>query len=710
MSEKFMPSSRGKTGTKKVNEWFKESLIPSIGKMGNQRHLGAIRDSFGTMIPLIIAGSIGVLVNAIIFGGAGSGYVSVLGLIAKAVNPDMSWESIGSNLIGNLETGWGQTSRIMGFAFGSISTVTVGMMSIWFSFLFGYYIAVSRGFSNPIIAGMVSTASFILAGMGEITFFMDAKGLITAIIFGLISTELFIKLSSVRALNIKLPDGVPPAVGKSFAVFLPVVITFAVIAGINIIVFAPAIVLKDLYVQTGKFQTITGDDVNKLLEAIRNANIAIPEFEKYADLLAKLQASAIDANSFKAFIEGLNGTDKSVVASFIAIVNGSTSLGNAAGNIVQIASSSNIKLTLVNDQLIVSLSWQAIQLTYQQFGMGAAIYQFITSWFITFATGDGALGLAIVFVLFVGIFWFFGIHGSNLMAGIFEPIFWMVLGINSAIVAQAGSYEIAAATGSMGVFTKPFFDAYMYVGGSGATLGLLTMTLAFSKRQELKEVAKYATPAGVFQINEPAIFGYPIILNPVYAIPFIFAPIANLMVGWIFSPAVLGFVNYSTVAAPWTAPWFVTAVITSLDIRALIPAIIVFGLDMLIYLPFVLLDNKLYFKKLKLNNPDQYDVEMKYFNDPEYRFNYDTNRKVEGLKNKGELAIADAMEINAFWKKRMTDAEKLEMRKQESMNKALEKQKIYNEKAQALEKKRALKAQMLKPKWDEHKAKKANKN
>jgi PTS system cellobiose-specific IIC component len=91
-------------------------------------------------------------------------------------------------------------------------------------------------------------------------------------------------------------------------------------------------------------------------------------------------------------------------------------------------------------------------------------------------------------------------------------------------------YPNAVNTGSLGIFTKPFFDSYMYIGGSGATLGLLVATFAVSKRRDLKEIAKYATPAGVFQINEPTIFGYPLILNPVYVTPFIIAPIANLMV------------------------------------------------------------------------------------------------------------------------------------------------------------------------------------
>ncbi|AVN61294.1 PTS cellobiose IIC subunit [Mesoplasma florum] len=698
-------NARQNNSEKNFKIWFQETLVPSVAKVGNQRHLGAIRDSFGTMIPLIIAGSIGILINAIIFGGAGSGYVSLLGLIAKASNSGASWDEIGA-MIGSTENGWGQTSKIMGLAFGHINTVTVGMMSVWFSFLFGYYIAVSRGFSNPIIAGMVSTAALFLAAMGEVSFFMDAKGLISAIIFGLLATELFIKLSSVRALNIKLPDGVPPAVGKSFAVFLPVVITLGTVGALNIVVLAPAIVTNNLYVQSGQYSTLTNvADFAKIKEFLISYT-ATGEFADHGDLINEMKNHLTDLSSFKTYIDGLSTHDNSIIASLIIQSQGVV-IANVAGGLVGYDSSSTIKITVLDNGGVISLGWQAVTLTSTQFGMAAAIYQFITSWFISFATGDGALGLAIVFVIFVGVFWFFGIHGSNLMAGIFEPIFWMVLGVNTAIIAQAGSYEAAAATGQMGVFTKPFFDAYMYVGGSGATLGLLITTLAFSKRQELKEVAKYATPAGVFQINEPTIFGYPIILNPVYALPFIFAPIANIFVGWIFSPAVLNFVNYSYVAAPWTAPWFVTAVITSLDAKALVPALIVFGMDLLIYIPFVLLDNKLYFKKLKENNIEQYEKEMKYFNDAEYKFSVDTEKKYESLISKGEISLMNAIEVNTFWSKRMTDTEKLELRQKENLSKAKEKQIKYTEKANDFKAKRQNKAAQLKPKWDAKKQQKA---
>lgn len=696
--------------------WFQEKFIPNVAKIGNQRHLGAIRDSFGTMIPLIIAGSIGILINAIIFGGAGSGYVSLLGLIAKMAHPSTAWSDLNEMVLS--QGGWSQTTQIMGYTFGIINTVTVGMMAIWFSFLFGYYIAISRGFQNPLVAGLVSGAAFMLASLGEVTFFMGAQGLITAIIFGIIATESFIKLSSVRALNIKLPEGVPPAVGKSFAVFLPACLTLGMVALINVIVLAPAIVTGNLNVDQNTYIVLgavkKGDA--KIFADLFGNNYAVADFinnnakfSGYEALLGQIfeKLNTGSQADFVNFYNNLTGKEQAVAATALTTLLGSAGAGNGISVI-----DANAKIVFIFDEMsgnyIATISWMTIALGPEKFGMGAAIYKFFTSWFIGFATGNGGIGLAVLFVFGVSFFWFFGIHGSNLMAGIFEPIWWMILGINTALVTSMG-YDAAVATGNMGVFTKPFFDSYMYVGGSGATLGLLLLTLSFSKRRELKEVAKYATPAGVFQINEPTIFGYPLILNPVYVIPFIITPIVNLFIGWIFSPDVLNFVKYSYVATPWTAPWFVGAMITSLDIKALLPAFIIFGVDLMFYLPFVLLDNRIYFKKLKMENPEQYDEEMKYYNDPEYRWNVDTEAKVNGKINKAELVIAHAEEVNEFWSKKMTDQIKLEMRQKEIMDKATVKEKEYLEQGKAIQAKRDAKLPELKVKWEKKKAERISK-
>ncbi|AKX33965.1 PTS system, cellobiose-specific IIC component [Spiroplasma litorale] len=685
--KKFTPNEKSRVKEKLgFKQWFKIKFIPAMARVGNQRHLAAIRDSFGTMIPLIIAGSIGVLINAIIFGGAGSGYVSLLGLFAKAAHSDYTWEEIG-NLInsgvakdGSELLGWYQTSKICGLAFGHMNTVTVGMMSIYFSFLFGYYISLGKGFKSPIIAGMVSTAAFMLGSLGEVAFFMDAKGLIGAIVFGIAATELFMWLSSLRMLNIKLPDSVPPAVGKSFAVFLPVTFTLFAVGGVNLIVLAVAIVKGNVYV-TGNNQVPGLSNVNEidsLLASIKGMgaeNIAknlgglkLEDNQWINDLLNNL-----DRNTFAQWYNN----QSSEVQSYVAVLVMTTGYNSSGASMVSgisafnnLASGNILNFGMDGDSIrVLTGSYIGNNLGPTQFGLSAAIYQFITSWFIGFATGKGGLGLGIAFMILVGFFWFFGVHGSNIMGGIFEPIFLMVLGINSALVTSLG-YDAAAASGSMGVFAKPFFDGYAYVGGSGATLGLLIMTFCFSKRRELKEIAKYSTPAGVFQINEPVIFGYPMVLNVVYVVPFIFTPVLNLLVGWIFSPDVLGFVKYSYVAAPWTAPWFLTAVITSLDAKAIIPAMICFGVTITSYMPFVLLDNILYFKKLQKENPEKYEMEKRYYSDKLYRFSVNTETKYENLQNKAEYVVLNAESSNEFWAKRMVNSVKLEERKKQQIENA----------------------------------------
>ncbi|WP_338971919.1 PTS sugar transporter subunit IIC [Spiroplasma endosymbiont of Panorpa germanica] len=714
--EKFDVQKVRKKEKRTFKQWISESLVPGMAKVGNQRHLAAIRDSFGTMIPLIIAGSIGILINAIIFGGAGSGYVSLLGLICKAANPSVSWDGV-TELLGDISNGWGQASKIGGLAFGHINTVTVGMMAIYFAFLFGYFIALSRNFKSPIIAGFVSLSAFLLACMGEVTFFMGAVGLIQAILFGLLATEFFIYLSGVRALNIKLPDGVPPAVGKSFAVFLPVVITLGTVGAVNIIFLSMAIVGGGWFVNSGSYFTLTSKQFGEMFGTIDGNNIdalfadkgALQAFVEYKELLTPmLQILALE-NSLenqKAFVDtynALGAADQAVWTTAIATLQGHSNFAwlNEAAKM-------SFYLDSANGGYILSASFQTIVLGPTQFGAGAFIYKIFTAAFIGFATGSGGIGLAIAFVFFTGFFWFFGVHGSNLMAGIFEPIWWMILGINAALVTSMG-YQMAADSGQMGAFTKPFFDSYMYVGGSGATLGLLIMTFAVSKRQELREVAKYALPAGVFQINEPTIFGYPLILNPIYVAPFIFSPIVNLIIGWLFSPDVLGIVKYSYVATPWTSPWIFGAVLTSIDAMAIIPATICLGVSIIFYFPFVLIDNANYFKKLKAANIEQYNQEMRYYNDPEYRYGVITERKVSGNELKAENALNDAATVNEFWEKRMVNKEKLALAIESNNKKAKAKEEKYLQKAQEIKATRDSKVEKYKPKWDKYMEKQAAK-
>lgn len=734
-----------------AGQWFKTKMVPFIGKLGNQRHLAAIKDSFGTMIPLIIAGSIGVLINAIIFGGAGSGEVSLLGLICKA-STGKDWTSVHNLITGTAEGAdsvWNKISQICGLGFGHMNTATIGMISIYFSFLFGYYIAQAKNFQQPVMAGLVSLAAFILAVLGDLPQFSGAPGLITAIIFGILATELFIYLAGVNALKVKMPDSVPPAVGRSFAVFLPVVLTLMTVGVINIIFLAPAIATHDLFVTGAKngilnsnlwFAThtakdgwnaaaglgLSSDDAQKLLSSLKDAGINTDDLQ---NAIKNLNDFGTNLSHFALDNKGnvvVNKTDiaeynKDLEALYKALIDIQKSdayndsiqnqlvnlLFSGAGNkdIVGILPDyfTNLDLVFKNvdgkvSAFSVSSSWTIMSLDWTHFGSGAAIFQFVTSWFLGFATSKGAIGLALAFVLFVGILWFFGLHGTNILSGIFDPIWLMILAVNLDLVTQLG-YEAAAATHSMGVFAKSFFDSYVWIGAAGATLPLLIMTLSLSKRRELKEIAKYATPAGVFQINEPVIFGYPLVFNGIYAIPFIFAPFANTIIAWLFSPDVMGVVNYPYIQAPWTAPWFLGAVLSTLDAKALIPAFICFGVDIAMYLPFVLIDNSLYWKKLKKQDPEKYEIEVKYYTDPAFKWSEDTNSKFNNLIMKADMVELGGQENSNFWAKRISNPEKLKLRQDKTLEKANNRANAIREKAETIKTNREAKGNANAGRW-----------
>ncbi|MGL4383455.1 MAG: PTS transporter subunit EIIC, partial [Bacilli bacterium] len=153
---------------------------------------------------------------------------------------------------------------------------------------------------------------------------------------------------------------------------------------------------------------------------------------------------------------------------------------------------------------------------------------------------------------------------------------------------------IAVATGGQptNIITKVFFDIYVFIGGSGATLGLIIAILLISRRQEYRVAAKIGLSPGLFQINEPVIFGVPIVLNPILLIPFLLTPLVLTTVAY-FSTAI-GFAGYTQVVIPWTTPPILSAFLaTGGSIGATITALINLALSIIIYLPFVAASNRI---------------------------------------------------------------------------------------------------------------------
>lgn len=129
------------------------------------------------------------------------------------------------------------------------------------------------------------------------------------------------------------------------------------------------------------------------------------------------------------------------------------------------------------------------------------------------------------------------------------------------------------------------------MGGSGLTLGLIIAILFFSKREDSKTIAKLAAPMGVFNINEPIIFGMPIVLNPLYFIPWLLVPVVTAAIALGFTYA--GIIPPVYIQVPWIMPVGLYAFFaTGGNIMAALVALLNLGVSFIIWLPFVILANK----------------------------------------------------------------------------------------------------------------------
>lgn len=196
------------------------------------------------------------------------------------------------------------------------------------------------------------------------------------------------------------------------------------------------------------------------------------------------------------------------------------------------------------------------------------------------------------YVVFNALLWFFGVHGglalTALNSGILGP--WGME--NMATYTQYGSVDAAIAAGKTFHFwTGPMLESYIFLGGTGATLGLIIAIFIASRRADHRQVAKLALPSGLFNINEPILFGMPIIMNPLMMIPFVL--IQPILAGITLAAYSLGLIPPSTNFAPWTMPPGLGAFFNSNgSIGALILALFNLGVATMFYLPFVIISNK----------------------------------------------------------------------------------------------------------------------
>lgn len=418
-------------------------IMPAAVKVGNNRHLLAIRDALIGMIAITIIGSFAVLFNN-------------LGQIIKPYGRMMeslfgpAWTTLGSDI-------W----------FG-----TFAFMTVFAVFGISYKLARSYG-DEGFEAMLVSAACFflLLPQTGMVTLSVDgndvtggawgfisvnyfnATALFTGIAVALIATEVFVRLSRLKFLVIKMPDGVPPAVGQSFAKLIPGMFTIIIFAIFGLI-----------------FRKLSdGQILNDWLSSV---------------IVAPLQG-AVDSLPF-----------------------------------------------------------------------------------------------AILLVFLVHILWMVGLHGPNILGGITTPLFESSGIKNIDLYAQGVTDQ-----GQYGVLAGSFLDAFVYLGGSGATMGLIIAMIMVGRKRYKQMLALGGAP-GIFQINEPLLFGLPIVLNPIWLVPFVLGPVITTVISYITVSTGLVFPIVAKI--PWVTPPIIGGFLaTGGHVSGAVLSAINLAISTAIYLPFV---------------------------------------------------------------------------------------------------------------------------
>ena len=193
-----------------------------------------------------------------------------------------------------------------------------------------------------------------------------------------------------------------------------------------------------------------------------------------------------------------------------------------------------------------------------------------------FSAADGYVGLAIIYGA-MAMFWFIGIHGPSIVEPAVSAIMFVNLDMNLELY-QAGEHASHALTPGI-----QYFVATM--GGTGATLVVPFMFMWLAKSKQNKAIGRAAVVPTSFGVNEPILFGAPLILNPVFFIPFILTPIVNV---WIFKAFVdiLG-MNSFMYFLPWTTPGPIGLILgTGIAPLSILLAVVLVVVDVLIYYPF----------------------------------------------------------------------------------------------------------------------------
>ena len=298
-----------------------------------------------------------------------------------------------------------------------------------------------------------------------------------------------------------------------------------------------------------------------------------------------IPAEALDAAGTVGFV--LPMANLGSAGMFVAII---TSI--LAVEIYRLTDKSKFKITMPEQvPPAVARSFEALTPTLVIIlGMGAITYYIGFDWHTIVAkvvdplvSAADTLPSVLLITFLTTFFWSFGIHGASIVGSLARPLWLQLLEGNTTALASGDTIPNIAA--------EPFYQWFIWIGGAGSTIGLAIL-LAFRTKSEFgSKLGKTALIPAIFNINEPLIFGTPIVLNPILIPPFIIAPLINGVIAWVATSA--GLVNAVTVNAPWTLPGPIGAFLaTGGDWRAIVLNVLLILLSILIYYPFVKIYDK----------------------------------------------------------------------------------------------------------------------
>ncbi|WP_025028246.1 PTS cellobiose transporter subunit IIC [Caldalkalibacillus mannanilyticus] len=418
----------------KFSAFLEKYFLPFAGRIAAQRHLQALRDGIILTMPLIIIGSIFLILGFIPIPGYSDFMGSVFGpqWLTKLLYP---------------------------------VDATFGIIALIAGFGIAYRLAEKYGI-DPLTAGAISISGFLLAtpfqvlrsfeGFEEAVTvdgvipiaLMGSGGLFVAMLIAILSTEIYRYITS-KNIVIRMPDGVPPAVSKSFIALIPGFIVISIIWLMRIL---------------------------------------------------------IEMTSFE-------------------------SLHNVVGDI-----------------LYTPLS----------------------------ALGGSLIG-SMIAVTLISLLWFTGLHGASIVGGVMSPI-WLSATDQNRIAFQAGE-EVPH------IFTAQFFEIFINMGGSGATFALVIIMLLWSRSKQMKQLGRLSAGPGAFNINEPIIFGTPIVMNPILIVPFFLTPLTMTVLTY-FAMSTGLVAKPVGIAIPWTTPPIIGGYLVTQSISGAVMQIVNIGVGLLIWLPF----------------------------------------------------------------------------------------------------------------------------